>query len=254
LVDIHSHILSGLDDGSKSLEMSVEMVRLAGQTGTTDIVATPHANSLYPFEAAVVQEKVRQLRRLAGEGVRIHWGCDFHLSHDNIRRALEDPGRYTVNGLGYLMVEFPELPIFHFSERILTDLQKAGMVPVVTHPERNEYLAKDVKRLRRWVESGVFLQITAQSLLGQFGPEAAECGRALVEKGLVHFVASDGHDLVERPPRLDLARQYLIACHGEELADLLVEEHPRAVVEGRPLTPGPMVRRRPEKRWYRRWR
>lgn len=254
VVDLHAHILHGLDDGSRSLDMSMEMVRLAIITGTTDIVATPHADHQYAYAPRLVEQRREELQRLAGPGLRIHRGCDFHLSYDNIRHALKSPATYSINGLGYLLVEFSDLVVASSTEQIFAELQGVGLVPIVTHPERNPHLANDLARLAKWVERGSYIQITAQSLLGQFGPEAARCCVKLLDKGLAHFVASDCHDPIKRPPRLDLARTCLRQRYSEEYADLLLEINPRSVLRGQSLDAGPMVAPTPAKQWYQFWR
>src|SRR3954453_23475907 len=111
MIDIHSHILPGLDDGSKSLEESVHMLRQAAEGGTTDIVATPHANQEYRFDPRVVQQKIGELQAAVGDLPRIHYGCDFHLTLENIEDALRSPDKYSIDHHGYLMVEFSDFLI-----------------------------------------------------------------------------------------------------------------------------------------------
>jgi protein-tyrosine phosphatase len=251
VVDIHSHILCGLDDGATSFEVSLAMARIAVEAGTTDIVATPHASTTYNYAPDCVAGRIEELQAAIGSGLKVHRGCDFHLSAQNIQAALQEPGRFSVNGLNYVLVEFPDLSLFQGIEQVFASLKSAGLTPIVTHPERNPHLAADVPRLRRWVESGIPLQITAQSLTGSFGPELARwCVQAL-EQGLIHFVASDAHDTVRRPPRLDEARTLLAQRFGEEYAGLLVEHHPRAVIDGCPLDVQPIPPAPKKKRgWF----
>lgn len=251
MVDIHSHILPGLDDGPKAFDISLSMVRMARQANTTDIVATPHANASYRYDPDRISELIGQLQSAVEAGIKIHRGCDFHLSPQNIQTALEDPRRFAVNGLSYLLVEFPELSLFQGIEHVFNDLRSVGLTPIVTHPERNQHLAADIPRLKRWVERGIPLQITAQSLLGKFGPEPARWCMQMLKEGHVHFVASDAHDLVMRQPRLDGARAFLMEQFDEDYADLLLEVNPRAVIEGRPIDISP-IPHRPRKRrpWF----
>src|SRR6202142_3401437 len=110
MIDIHSHVLPGLDDGARSLEQSIAMIRIAAETGTTDLVASPHANLEFHFDPERVEERLAELEK-AGGGVRLHRGCDFHLYFDNIHDALAHPTKYTINHKGYLLVEFPDLLI-----------------------------------------------------------------------------------------------------------------------------------------------
>jgi protein-tyrosine phosphatase len=251
VVDIHSHILRGLDDGSPAFDVSLTMARIAREAGTSDIVATPHSNTSYRYQPELIAERITELQNAVGDGIRIHRGCDFHLSPQNIQTALEEPSRFSINGLSYLLVEFPEVSLFQGVEQVFSSLMSAGLTPIVTHPERNQHLAADIPRLRRWIVKGIPLQITAQSLLGKFGPESAHCCRQLLNEGLVHFVASDAHDSVYRPPRLDGARNFLATQFDEEFADLLLEVHPRAVIEGRPIHISPIPPRLKKKRkWF----
>ena len=112
MIDIHSHILPGLDDGPESVDESVAMLRIAAEAGTTDIVATPHSNLDYSFDPEQISERIAELSEAAGPAPHIHRGCDFLLSYDNIQDALANPTRYTINHRGYLLVEFSDLLIF----------------------------------------------------------------------------------------------------------------------------------------------
>ena len=251
MIDIHNHLLHGLDDGANSFETSVAMARLARTAGTTDIVATPHSNVSYAYDPEVVEQRIRELQSAVGEELKIHRGCDFHLSAPNIQIAVRDVRRFSINGLGYLLVEFPEVSALQGIEQIFETLREAGMTPIITHPERNPYLAADFCRLAHWVDNGIYLQVTAQSLFGGlFGTETAPWCAKAITMGLVHFVASDAHDARVRPPRLDQAKAHLEQQYGEEYAELLLVSHPGAVIEGRSLVPGRVFP--PEKR-KRKW-
>jgi len=254
MVDIHSHILWGMDDGSHSLEMSVAMLQMAASGGTTDIVATPHADSDYAFQPPLIAERRAQLQAEMGDRIRIHAGCDFHLKYDNIQEALGDPRKFSINGLGWLLVEFSDMMIFPNTEEIFARLQGAGMGVIVTHPERNWLLRKDIDRLRRWVEAGAYLQVTGGSLLGTFGSDARKFSEDLMAGGLVHFLASDAHDLDRRSTRLDVVRDHVADQYGEEYAEALLTTHPQAVIEGRALHPGALEPPEKARRWYQFWR
>ena len=176
-VDIHSHVLYGIDDGARTREQSVEMLQLAAQSGTSDIVATPHANGQYAFDPEIVEERIAELS--ARTKLRIYPGCDFHLQFDNIEDALTHPEKYTINHKGYLLVEFPDVGVFTETDAILARLLDGGMVPIVTHPERNRELQRRVDDLARWVANGCYVQVTAGSFEGTFGKAAQPvCERA----------------------------------------------------------------------------
>ena len=235
LVDIHSHILWGLDDGSRDLSESLAMLEMAYARGTTDIVATPHANYRYKFDSGIIAERVAELRALMPSFPRIHLGCDFHLNVHNVEDALANPHKYTINGLNYLMTEFPDLIIPTTSEEILRLLIEAGITPVITHPERNQILQGSLERLEEWVSMGCLLQVTGQSLSGGFGRKAQEVAWQLLTDRLVHVIASDAHDTTERPPRLDLAWKAIKHKMGEAVATSLFIDNPSAIIAGRPI-------------------
>jgi protein-tyrosine phosphatase len=232
MIDIHSHIIWGVDDGARTLEDSVAMLQLAAQTGTTDIVATPHCDAEYAFDPAVRDERIRELTTKTGGVPRIHAGCDFRLSFDNIQAVLQEPARFTINGLRYLMVEFDDVLIPPTTEEVFRRFMDREICPVITHPERNPILRGSLARLQRWKEMGCLLQVTAQSLSGRFGKTAHESAWRLLRNGLVHVIASDGHDIEDRPPRLDQAREILTREMGADAAELLLEVNPSAIVAG----------------------
>lgn len=248
MIDIHSHILPGLDDGSDSLEESVAMLRQAAAAGTTDIVASPHANLDYDFDPQVVERKIGELQAAAGDTPRIHYGCDFHLTLENIEDALHLPEKYSINHRGYLLVEFSDFLIPKTTGQIFASMMKVGLRPIVTHPERNQLLQRRLPELEAWVAQGVHLQVTAQSLLGRFGKTARKYAHELVGRGLVHFLASDAHDTNWRTTALDESWQYVEKRFGPEAAFRLFVENPRSALAGVPLTAVPLpIRRKP---WY----
>jgi protein-tyrosine phosphatase len=253
MIDIHSHILWGVDDGASTLEESLAMLRLAADCGTTDIVATPHANSTYPFDPTVLQSRYEELATRHTGLPRVHRGCDFHLSAGNIQDAIENPVKYTVNGGRYLMVELPEMFSPTSIDQALRQLSSKGMLPVITHPERNPVLQRSPDVLQRWVDHGCFAQVTAQSLTGRFGKIAKESAWRFLRAGNIHIVASDAHDTTHRPPGLEQARDLLRKEVGEFLARCLTVDHPQAVIDNREEGMEIPLDLQPRK-WYQRWR
>lgn len=252
MVDIHSHILPGVDDGPETLEDALAMVRMAAAAGTTDIVATPHADLQFRFQPELVHQKIAELTDACGNIPRIHSGCDFHLHWDNIRDALENPARYTINHKRYLLVEFSELLIPKSTDEVFDRMLAAGITPVVTHPERNGLLHRRIEQIAGWVTRGAFVQITGQSFLGRFGREAKSVSEELMKRRLVHFIASDAHDTRRRPPVLTEARQYVAKHYGEERAERLFTANPGKTLTGDDLDPEPEMQPKPRK-WYSFW-
>ncbi len=256
MVDLHSHVLAGLDDGARTLADSIEMIRMAAESGTTDLVATPHANPEFRFDPSLAEERLAELTENSGGAVRLYLGCDFHLSIDNIRDALDQPSKYAINHKNYLLVEFSDLMIPNTTEEVFARLGNAGLTPIITHPERNLLLHTKQERLLRWVEKGCLLQVTGSSFLGRFGREARDFARLLAGRQLVHFVASDAHDTQDRTTRLDQAYAYFEKHWGCESAQRVFVTNPRAVLSGDPLPemPEPEPETEPSAKWYRFWR
>ncbi|MBA3297785.1 MAG: exopolysaccharide biosynthesis protein [Acidobacteria bacterium] len=250
-VDIHSHILYGIDDGAKTMEESLEMLQIAAAAGTTDIVATPHANGRYQFSPTLIEARIAELA--AHTGVRIHRGCDFHLQADNIEDAIAHPDKYTINHQAYLLVEFSDLAIFTSSDEILSELVGAGMAPIITHPERNGQLQRRVDDIARWIELGCYVQVTAGSCTGLFGKAAKGCVDALMARGLVHFVASDAHNCEKRSPDLREAHAALTATWGEEHVEPLFVGNPKAVLTGDAIDAGMSPYPVKARKWYQFW-
>lgn len=235
MVDIHFHLLPGLDDGPETLEMAVEMARMAIADGTTHIVATPHANAQFPFDPELIAKRAAEVRSRVGDQVTILTGCDFHLSFENLQDIRQHRDRYTINRNGYLLVEFASYSIPPEIDQTFHELQLAGITPIITHPERNRILRRHTDWLDKWASHGCVMQVTAGSLLGRFGPNASEAATAWLETDRIHILASDAHNTTTRPPQLAAAYRHVAEVRGEETARALCRENPLAVVEGRPL-------------------
>jgi protein-tyrosine phosphatase len=252
VIDIHSHILWGMDDGAPTEEISLEMLRLAARGGTTDIVATPHSNGEFEYQPQLIAERIRQLTEKSGGVPKIHRGCDFHLSFDNVEQAMETPERFSINGKRYLLVEFADMHIPPSASRILEQLLGVDLVPIITHPERNPIIRKEPEKLKAWIDQGCLVQVTALSVLGGFGKSAETAARQYLSKGMAHFIASDAHDPVNRHPRLDDAYAAIAEHWGRDLAELLLVENPGRVIRGEYIEEGslPMASKRP---WWQFW-
>jgi protein-tyrosine phosphatase len=240
MIDIHHHLLWGLDDGARDLETSVAMAKASAADGVTHVVCTPHANSKYTFDPVENKKKASELQaRLEAENVnlKIGLGCDFHLSYDNIVEIKRDPTKFTANGLNYVMVEIADFGVPRGLDETFYELQVAGLIPVLTHPERNPTLQGDMTRLMDWMRGGVLVQVTGDSVTGRMGKTAEKMAHHLLSKRWVHFLATDAHNLVSRPPRLSEARDIVAKKYGAEYAHSLVESNPRAVFQGKSFMP-----------------
>ena len=254
MTDIHCHLLHGIDDGAKTLEVSLAMLEAAAASGTTDIVATPHADTHHGFQPELIGERIAELKAASASEIRIHNGCDFHLTFDNVADAIANPAKYTINHKRYLLVELSDLVIFKSTEPDFRRLQNAGMLLVITHPERNPLLRQRLETIRHWVSLGCYMQVTGQSLFGRFGTKAKKFSETLLQEGLVHFIASDGHDNKHRPPTMDEAFRSVSKRFGEERATALFSTNPMAVLNGELIPLQPNAERVPRRKWFLPWR
>ena len=235
MVDLHCHILPGLDDGPDRIEESLEMAETAISDGITHVVATPHSCDSYWFDFLTVRRLRDELQSRIGNRLTIATGCDFHLNPENLASLRKEPRQYCINQRDYLLVEFNEVSIPPAMDKILHDMQLSGLRPIVTHPERNRILRCDPERLREWVKRGCFVQVTAGALTGGFGTTAEEVALEWIAEGMVHFVSSDAHNNRIRPLRLRPAYAEVAERFGREKARALFQENPQAAFEGREL-------------------
>ena len=235
MVDVHCHILPGIDDGPDNMELSLAMAESAIADGITHVVATPHSSNQHQFDFRRVRELRQELQEKVGERLTLATGCDFHLNPENLDALRADAPRFCINQRDYLLVEFNEFSIPPAMDQTLHEIQLLGLRPVITHPERNAILRLETERLGRWVRMGCCIQVTAGSLTGVFGPGAQKDSWRWIADGLVHIVASDAHNMHGRPlklrPAFDLVREQF----GEEKARALFVDNPAAAFAGRDL-------------------
>lgn len=208
---------------------------MAAADGITHIVATPHSNYTYQFEPEINRRKVAELQAALGDTPKLLLGCDFHLSYDNIRNLIENRSHFTINDTPYVLVELGEHFIPEQLDRVFYEIQVAGLTPIITHPERNTLLKRKPEIVYHWVTRGCLVQITAQSYTGEFGVRAQVLSERWLGRNLVHFFATDAHDLKHRPPVLSRCYEKIAATKGRKIADLLLTRNPEAVIEGKPL-------------------
>lgn len=241
MVDLHSHLLPGLDDGAKTLEDSLAMAEDAIADGITHVVATPHASSNYEFEFSRVCSALQELRERVAGRLTLASGCDFHLSPENILALRRDAAPFCINQKDYLLVEFNDFSIPPSMDQTLHELRLAGIRPIVTHPERNGILRTHSERLRKWIRQGCYVQVTGGSLAGVFGASAEQRAWTWLTEGLVHFISSDAHNTTRRPLKLKFAYEAIAGRLDEERARALLIDNPLAAFEGRPLPYVPEV-------------
>jgi protein-tyrosine phosphatase len=240
VIDLHTHILPGIDDGAQTLEDALDMARAFVADGVTTIAATPHVRDDYPTSADTMRLAVDALRKALGEeGIPLTLLPGAEIAVDRIERL--DAGelsRLTLAGSGrYVLVETPYYgwPV-EVAEQLLR-LRMAGFIPVLAHPERNPEVQRTPSLLAPLVQGGTLVQVTAASLDGRLGARSRETAFHLAAIGSAHLVASDAHTPDIRAAGMRSAAE---AIADEALAKWLTEEVPRALVEGRdvPSRPG----------------
>jgi protein-tyrosine phosphatase len=243
MIDIHHHLLPALDDGARTMDISLAMVEMAIADGITHIACTPHSSHNYYFDpeinATVFAELQDAVHQRFGDQITLGLGCDFHLMFDNIEAAQRHPTRYTINGHNYLLVEFPDTAISPNTAQTFYQLSLSGMTPIITHPERNPILARHPERMAEWLKAGALVQVTASSLTGRFGQAAERAAFWLLDHRWVHFLATDAHNIESRPPLLRPAFNLVAEQYDLATAERLCIENPRAAFYGEALAAQP---------------
>lgn len=236
MIDIHCHILPEVDDGPKSWEVAEAMCRMAAEDGIEHMVATPHANDRYFYDRPYLSGLIAELQKRVGDKPKLSLGCDFHLSFENMKAALENPERFCIGKSRYFLAEPSNFSIPPQIDEWLNQAHEHGLTPIITHPERNPILQQNPDRVLSWIELGCTIQVTANVFTGSWGSRAKEMAEWLLKKKAVHFLATDSHDTERRPPVLSQARKVLAKQFGEDVARALVQGNPTAVIHGQPLT------------------
>lgn len=243
-VDIHCHCLSGLDDGPDTLAQSLQLCAACVADGIHAVIATPHQLGRYDRapSAGTIRQAVADLRSaLAEQGIplRVVPGADVRLDDRLVELVAADQVMTLGDGRKYLLLELPhDVPIDPLE--LFQELRGRGITVILSHPERHGYLSSRLDWILRWMNEGVALQVTAGSLLGQFGREAARVGWSLLEQGWATVVASDAHDCIARPPLLGAAMHEIGKRLGADVGEMVCVDNPRRIVEGRALVKEPV--------------
>ena len=241
MIDLHAHILPGLDDGPATAEAAVVMARAAVASGTRALATTSHVNHGFGLGPAdLVPARAALAERLAAEGVELELLAGAEIAPDRLPGLDDDDLRaLTLGGGPYLLLECPLSPVAAGMELVVADLQRRGFGVLLAHPERSPSLQREPGLLGALVERGALAQVTTGSLTGRFGERARRASEEMLRRGLVHVLASDAHDVVERPPDLRATGDALDPRHAEWMTSAA----PGAIVAGRPLPERPPLPR-----------
>jgi protein-tyrosine phosphatase len=261
MVDIHCHILPEIDDGSVSMEESVEMCRMAAEDGIKTIVATPHMfDGVHKTpDRETILRRIDAVMESAKGCVEIVPGGEVRYSHEIFDESRDPLSRIRLNGGSYMLLEFPFQMVPPNIENTIFQILNAGITPVIAHPERNKRLQRHPEILASLLERGAFSQLDAGSLTGSFGEEAFESAKKILRGGMAHFIATDAHHAGRRRPNLTEAVMVAAGIIGTEAARMLVENNPRALIQdkGIPWQPDPdldALLGRSGKKWFQFWK
>ena len=240
MVDIHSHILWGIDDGAKTPEDTIEMAKAGVKNGINHVIATPHHyDGTYMNPASVIHSRVKEANDLLKKNkinLMIHPGMELHLNGE-ISRDLEAVESTLVPLAGnshYLLIELPYDHVPRYTETLFFDIQLKGFIPIIAHPERNVEIRDNPNLLYDLVKKGALSQVTAASIAGLFGDTLQKLSLKLIKSNLVHFIASDAHNTKKRGLALREAYQWIDKHLDESYTDFFVD-NAVALIEHKPI-------------------
>ena len=236
MIDLHCHLLPGVDDGPATLEEALRLCRIAVADGITHAVVTPHIHpGRWDNTRDSIQQDCQTLQsQLDGKSIPLQLGfaAEVRLT-DQIMLLVESdeiPFYGEVDGYKVMLLEFPHGHIIPGSDKLVGWLLKQNIRPLIAHPERNRQVMKDPTQLHPFLEAGCWLQLTAGAVLGDFGERAQEIARQLLRDGAIKVIASDGHNTRARQPRLKQAFATICAEYGQERALDLMHRNPATII------------------------
>lgn len=241
MVDIHCHILPGLDDGAEDMEEALGMARAAAASGVAGIVATPHFPGR-PESLEMLGDILNRYRSLrsglekAGIPLRIFPGAEILCLPQTVQMARQRQ-LPTLGNSDYLLCEFYFQESRAYITKLLNAIAATGYRIVVAHPERYEAVQRDIRLAERWFAAGYVLQINKDSLLGNFGPKVQATAQELLNRGLAHIIASDAHSTLYRTGDMEPLLYWLEENCPPEYARVLLSENPRRLLQGREMVP-----------------
>jgi protein-tyrosine phosphatase len=230
-IDLHCHILPGLDDGPRSRGEAEKMLAVAREDGIAGIVATPHMlDGVRNNTREGIAKAIADLNGVT-RGVPIYMGAEVRVGME-FTRYIENGGLPLINDKNFLLLELPPyvIPPVNVLEHLVNNLKTKGITPIFSHPERNMPITRDPSIMNRLVRCGALFQVTAMSIMD--GGKTARAALNMIGKGYVHVVASDAHDSQRRPPLLSRCYEFVSKKIGSNLANKLFIENPLKIIHG----------------------
>ncbi len=231
MTDIHCHLLYGVDDGAKSLSVSVSMLETAKEQGIERIIVTPHyRRGMFTYDHEALEESFLNVSGEAERiGIELYAGCEYHVDSDMVDNLLA--GRQmTLAGGNFVLCEYREAAIPEYMRMTMEDLLAAGFIPVMAHVERYECVWKDQELLRDFRKMGAMVQLNADSILGIDGHRLKAVCRRILKSGLADIVASDAHDVGRRSFHMKECRKFVAKRCGIETAARLFVRNPMRII------------------------
>ena len=241
MIDIHCHLLPGIDDGAKSPEDTLVMLKSAVTEGITTIAVSPHHNLEYNNERPLILEKVKEVRKIVNENhlpIEILPGQEVRIYGDLLKDYAADKLVTSTDNSHYMLVEFPSDHAPRYAKEMFYEMKLEGLQPVLVHPERNTGIIEQPNLLYEYIEQGVLSQITASSITGHFGKKIQKFTFQLIEHNLTHFIASDAHNVTSRAFKMKEAFEQIRDEFDTELA-IYYEDNAEAVIADKMIYPQP---------------
>lgn len=235
MVDIHSHILPGVDDGADDMAEALDMARLAVSGGTKAMVVTPHCNIPHMFDNYFdegIKRRFGDFKKALTDAeipLRVYMGAEIYIT-DDIMQFLIKGRLSTINNSRYMLIEFGFGEEPQYMEEMLERIMAEGIVPVIAHPERYYATFEYPEMIYNWIRMGCIIQINKGSLLGRFGKEAEAAARVLLGHRLVHCIASDAHTSWRRTPYMEDIKEYVADLYNSEYAEVLLKYNPHRII------------------------
>ena len=239
MIDIHCHILPNVDDGSESLEESIEMAKIAESEGITRIVNTSHCHFDFKYkkgnELKLELEKFNQVLKEENINIEVLLGNELYYTSDLIER-FNELDFFSMNNSKYILMEFSPINFPKNIEDVIYEIKIRGYIPIIAHAERYKQVQEDVNIVLDCIKEGALIQVNASSILGKNGENVEDTSKKLLDNNMVHFVATDAHSSNRRRPLIKDSYNYILKNYGKEVSEKLFIENPTAVIENRDIS------------------